>query len=164
MELLLPRLGLIFWTLLAFGIVFYILAKYAWTPILKSLNEREKNISDAILSTEKVKQEMAALKNENEILLAKAREERAIMMREAKETRDKIISEAKEQARAETNKIIAGAQDAINQQRMAAITDLKNQVGNLVIEVSEKILRRELSDKEEQEKYIQQLAANVELN
>ena len=164
MELLLPRLGLIFWTLLAFGIVFYILAKYAWKPILKSLNEREKNISDAILSTEKVKQEMAALKNENEILLAKAREERAIMMREAKETRDKIISEAKEQARAETNKIIAGAQDAINQQRMAAITDLKNQVGNLVIEVSEKILRRELSDKEEQEKYIQQLAANVELN
>ena len=164
MELLLPRLGLIFWTLLAFGIVFYILAKYAWKPILKSLNEREKNISDAILSTEKVKQEMAALKNENEILLAKAREERAIIMREAKETRDKIISEAKEQARAETNKIIAGAQDAINQQRMAAITDLKNQVGNLVIEVSEKILRRELSDKEEQEKYIQQLAANVELN
>ena len=164
MELLLPRLGLIFWTLLAFGIVFYILAKYAWKPILRSLNEREKNISDAILSTEKVKQEMAALKNENEILLAKAREERAIMMREAKETRDKIISEAKEQARAETNKIIAGAQDAINQQRMAAITDLKNQVGNLVIEVSEKILRRELSDKEEQEKYIQQLAANVELN
>ena len=164
MELLLPRLGLIFWTLLAFGIVFFILAIYAWKPILKSLNQREKNISDAILSTEKVKQEMASLKNENEILLAKAREERAIMMREAKETRDKIISEAREQARIETNKIIAGAQDAINQQKMAAITDLKNQVGNLVIEVSEKVLRRELNNKEEQEKYIQQLAANVEWN
>ena len=164
MELLLPRLGLIFWTLLAFGIVFFILAKYAWKPILKSLNQREKNISDAILSTEKVKQEMASLKNENEILLAKAREERAIMMREAKETRDKIITEAREQARIETNKIIAGAQDAINQQKMAAITDLKNQVGNLVIEVSEKVLRRELNNKEEQEKYIQQLAANVDWN
>ena len=164
MELLLPKLGLIFWTLLAFGIVFYILAKYAWKPILKSLNEREKNISDAILSTEIVKKEMSELKNENEILLAKAREERAIMMREAKETRDKIISEAKEQARAETNKIIAGAQDAINQQKMAALIDLKNQVGNLVIEVSEKVLRRELNNKEEQEKYIQQLAANVEFN
>ncbi len=164
MELLLPKLGLIFWTLLAFGIVFYILAKYAWKPILKSLNEREKNISDAILSTEIVKKEMAELKNENEILLAKAREERAQMMREAKETRDKIISEAKEQARAETNKIIADAQGAINQQKMAAITDLKNQVGSLVIEVSEKVLRRELNNKEEQEKYIQQLAANVELN
>ena len=164
MELLLPKLGLIFWTLIAFGIVFYILAKFAWKPILKSLNDREKNISDAILSTEIVKKEMAELKNENEILLARAREERAIMMREAKETRDKIISEAKEQARAETSKIIAGAQDAINQQKMAAIIDLKNQVGNLVIEVSEKVLRRELNNKEEQEKYIQQLAANVELN
>ena len=164
MELLLPKLGLIFWTLLAFGIVFYILAKYAWKPILKSLNEREKNISDAILSTEIVKKEMAELKNENEILLAKAREERAVMMREAKETRDKIITEAKERARAETNKIIADAQGAINQQKMAAITDLKNQVGNLVIEVSEKILRRELNNKEEQEKYIQQLASKAELN
>ena len=164
MELLLPKLGLIFWTLIAFGIVFYILAKFAWKPILKSLNEREKNISDAILSTEIVKKEMAELKNENEILLAKAREERAAMMREAKETRDKIISEAKERARAETNKIIADAQGAINQQKMAAITDLKNQVGNLVIEVSEKVLRRELNNKEEQEKYIQQLAAKAELN
>jgi F-type H+-transporting ATPase subunit b len=164
MELLLPKLGLIFWTLIAFGIVFYILAKFAWKPILKSLNDREKNISDAILSTEIVKKEMAELKNENEILLARAREERAIMMREAKETRDKIISEAKERAREETNKIIAGAQGAIDQQKMAAITDLKNQVGNLVIEVSEKILRRELNNKEEQEKYIQQLASKVELN
>ena len=164
MDLLTPSFGLIIWTLLVFLIVGFILKKYAWKPILESLNEREKNISDAILSTEIVKKEMAELKNENEILLAKAREERALMMREAKEIRDKIISEAKEQARAETNKIIAGAQDAINQQKMAAITDLKNQVGNLVIEVSEKVLRRELNNKEDQEKYINQLAANVELN
>lgn len=164
MDLLTPSFGLIIWTLLAFLIVGFILKKYAWKPILKSLKEREKNISDAILSTEKVKQEMALLKSENETLLVKAREERAIMMREAKETRDKIISEAKEQARLETNKIIADAQGAINQQKMAAITDLKNQVGNLVIEVSEKVLRRELGNKEEQEKYINQLAAKVELN
>jgi F-type H+-transporting ATPase subunit b len=164
MDLLTPSFGLIIWTLLVFLIVFVILKKYAWKPILNSLGEREKNISDAILSTEKVKEEMKALKNENEILLAKAREERAIMMREAKETRDKIITEAKEMARQETNRIIADAQGAINQQKMAAITDLKNQVGNLVIEVSEKVLRRELSNKEEQEKYINQLAENIELN
>ncbi len=164
MELLLPKLGLIFWTVLAFGIVFFILSKYAWKPILKSLNDREKNISDSILSAEKVRAEMAELKSENEILLSKAREERAIMMREAKETRDKIIMEAKEQARQETNKIVADAQSVINQQKMAAITDLKNQVGNLVLEVSEKVLRRELSNKEEQEKYIKQLAEKVELN
>src|SRR5664279_4048966 len=121
MDLLTPSFGLIIWTLLVFLIVWIILKKYAWKPILKSLGEREKNISDAILSTEMIKQEMAALKNENEILLVKAREERAIMMREAKETRDKIISEAKELARQETNRIIADAQGAINQQKMAAI-------------------------------------------
>ena len=164
MELLLPKLGLIVWTVVAFVIVLMILAKYAWKPILKSLDAREKNISDAILSTEKIKQEMAQLKNENESLLAKAREERAQMMREAKDTRDKIIGEAKEQARLETNKILADAQGAINQQKMAAITDLKNQVGNLVIEISEKVLRRELNNKEAQESYIQQLTEQVELN
>ena len=164
MDLLTPSFGLIIWTLLVFVIVFFILKKFAWKPILNSLSEREKNISDAILSTEKVKEEMKQLKNENEILLTKAREERAIMMREAKETRDKIITEAKEIARQETNRIIADAQGAINQQKMAAITDLKNQVGNLVIEVSEKVLRRELGNKEEQERYINQLADNIELN
>ena len=164
MQLLTPAFGLIIWTLLAFIIFFLILKKFAWKPILDSMNKREKGIADSLATAEKVKAEMANLKSENEVLLAKAREERSQMMREAKETRDKIISEAKEQARAETNKIIADAQGAINQQKMAAITDLKNQVGNLVIEVSEKVLRRELSNKEDQEKYIQQIAQNVELN
>lgn len=164
MDLLTPSFGLIIWTLVAFLIVFFILKKYAWKPILNSLKEREQNISDSIQSAEKVRAEMAELKSENEILLAQAREERAIMMREAKETRDKIIMEAKEQARQETSKIVSDAQSTINQQKMAAITDLKNQVGNLVLEVSEKVLRRELSNKEEQEKYIKQLADNVELN
>ena len=164
MELLLPKLGIIVWTLIVFIIVFLILAKYAWKPIVGALKEREKNISDAILSAENVRKEMSELKSENEALLAKAREERGQMMREAKETRDKIILDAKEQAREEMNKIVADAQNVIHQQKMAAITDLKNQVGNLVLEVSEKVLRRELSSKEEQEKYIQQLTQNVELN
>ncbi len=164
MQLLLPKIGLILWTLVAFGIVFFILAKYAWKPILKSLDEREKNISDSILSAENMKKEMAQIQSENEALLAKAREERSQMMREAKEMRDKMILDAKEQARKETNKIVADAQSVINQQKMAAITDLKNQVGNLVLEVSEKVLRRELNDKEAQEKYIQQLAQDIELN
>ena len=164
MELLLPKLGLIVWTLIAFAIVFFILKKFAWKPILKSLKDRETNISNSILSAERVRGEMSQLKSENEALLAKAREERGIMLREAKETKDKIINEAKEQAKVEMNKIIADAQTAINLQKMAAITDLKNQVGNLVIEVSEKILRRELSNKKEQEKYIKELAETVKLN
>jgi F-type H+-transporting ATPase subunit b len=107
---------------------------------------------------------MALLKSENEELLVKAREERGLMLREAKETKEKIINEAKEQAKLETNKIIADAQSAIDQQKMAAIVDLKNQIGNLVVEVSEKVLRRELNSKQEQENYIKQLTDDVKLN
>ena len=164
MQLLTPGFGLIIWTLLAFLIVFFILKKFAWKPILESMNKREKGIADSLATAEKIKLEMSQMKSENEALLVKAREERAHMLKEAKETKDKIISEAKEQAKVETNKIIADAQSVINQQKMAAITDLKNQVGTLVIEVSEKILRRELSNKQDQEKYIKQLAENVKLN
>lgn len=164
MELLLPGLGLLVWTLLAFLIVFFILKKFAWKPILKGLKDRETTIADAISSAEKVKAEMAQLKSENEALLAKAREERAQMLKEARDTKDKIINEAKEQAKVEANKIIADANQAIQQQKMAALTDVKNQVGALVIEVSEKILRRELTNKGEQEKYIKQLAEEVKLN
>lgn len=164
MQLLTPQFGLIIWTLLAFVIVFFILKKYAWGPILKSMNDREQGISDSLATAEKIKIEMSAMKSENEALLVKAREERAQMLKEAKETKDRIINEAKEQAKVETNKIIADAQSVINQQKMAALTDLKNQVGTLVVEVSEKILRRELSNKTEQETYIKQLAENVKLN
>lgn len=164
MQLLTPAFGLILWTILAFVIVFFILKKFAWKPILKSMNDREQGIADSLATAQKVREEMSQLKSDNEALLVKAREERAIMLREAKDTKDKIINEAKEQAKVETNKIIADAQVVINQQKMAAIIDLKNQVGNLVVEVSEKILRRELGNKEEQEKYIKQLADNVKFN
>jgi F-type H+-transporting ATPase subunit b len=164
MDLLTPSFGLIIWTLLAFGIVVFILKKYAWTPILKSLNERETNIATSLSTAEKVRNEMAQLKSENEELLIKAREERGVMLREAKETKDKIINDAKEQAREEMNKIIADAQSTIETQKMAAITELKNQVGSLVIEISEKILRKELSNKDDQEKYIKQLAETVRMN
>lgn len=164
MQLLTPGFGLIIWTLLAFLIVFFILKKFAWKPILNSMNKREEGIAESLATAEKIKSEMALMKSENEALLAKAREERAQLLKEAKETKDKIINDAKEQAKIETNKIIADAQSVINQQKMAALTDLKNQVGSLVVEVSEKVLRRELSNKQEQEKYIEQLAENVKLN
>jgi F-type H+-transporting ATPase subunit b len=164
MQLLTPDLGLLIWTLLAFLIVFFLLKKFAWPAIIKGLNDREQNIAASIASAEKVKLEMAQLKNDNEALLAKAREERALLMKEAKETRDKIITEARDEAKVQAAKIVADAQFTINNQKMAAITDLKNQVVNLVIEVSEKILRRELSNKAEQEKYIKELAQEAELN
>jgi F-type H+-transporting ATPase subunit b len=152
------------WTLLAFLIVFFILAKFAWPAIIKGLNDREQSIADSLATAEKVKLEMAALKNENEALMAQAREERGIMIKEAKEQTLKMISEAKEKAKDEYDRIVADAQVAITQQKNAALTDVKNQVGALVIEVSEKILRRELSNKAEQEKYINDLAQGVKLN
>jgi F-type H+-transporting ATPase subunit b len=107
---------------------------------------------------------MAQLKNENEELLAKAREERGMLLKEARDTKDRIIGEAKEQAKVEANKIITEAQQAINAQKMAAITDVKNQVGKLVIEVTEKILRKELSNKEAQEAHIKDLVSEVKMN
>jgi len=164
MDLLIPSFGLIIWTLLAFLIVFFILKKFAWKPILNSLKERETSIAESLSTAEKVRAEMAQLKSENEALLAKAREERGQILKEARDVKDRIITEAKEQAKVEANKIITDAQAAIQQQKMAALTDVKNQVGMMVIEVSEKVLRRELSNKEEQEKYVRQLANDVKLN
>lgn len=164
MKLLTPDPGLLLWTLLAFLIVFFILKKMAWPAIIKGLKEREAGIADAIATAERVKAEMAALKNENEALMTQAREERATMIKEAKEHTNKMISDAKDKAKSEYDRIVAEAQSAITQQKNAALTEVKNQVGALVIEVSEKILRRELSDKAEQEKYINQLAEGVKLN
>ena len=162
--LLTPDLGLFIWNLLAFLILFFILKKTAWKPILKSLNEREKGISDSLATAEKVKAEMAQLKSENEALLAKAREERAGMIKDAKETADKMLADAKQKAKAEYDRIVTDAQQAITQQKNAALTDVKNQVGALVVEVAEKVLRRELAGKEAQENYIKDLTDAVKLN
>lgn len=161
MELLLPALGYFAWTLVAFLIVFFILKKFAWKPILNTLNEREKNIADSIATAEKVKIEMAQMKNDNEALMQQAREERAAMLKEAKEMKDKIVNEAKEQAKVEAGKIMADAQATIEQQKNAALTDVKNSIGNMVIEVTEKVIRRELAGKAEQENYIRALADDL---
>ena len=164
MQLLTPAFGLIIWTLLAFLIVFFLLKKFAWPMILGGLAEREKNIGDSLALAEKIKLEMAQMKNDNETILAQAREERASMLKEAKATKDKMISEAKEEAKLQANKIITDAHASIQNQKMAALTEIKNQVGSLVLEVSEKVLRKELSNKAAQENYIKTLAAEVKLN
>lgn len=163
-PLLKPEFGLLIWTLVAFLVVFFLLRKMAWPAIIKGLRDREQSIASSLETAERVKAEMAQMKSENEALLAKAREERAQLLKEAREMKDKIINEAKEQAKTEANKIITEAQAAINAQKMAALTDVKNQVGKLVIEVSEKVLRRELSGKDAQETHIQGLVNEVKLN
>jgi len=164
MELLLPGIGLIFWTLIAFLIVFIILKKFAWKPILASLKERETGIASAIAAAENMKAQMALMKSENEVLLSQARDERAKMIKEAKDTSAKMISDAKDKAKTEFDRIVAEAQISIQQQKNAALTDVKNQVGKLVIEVSEKVLRRELANRNEQEGFIKQQAEIVTLN
>ena len=164
MDLITPEFGLFFWNLIAFLVVFLILKKFAWKPILNSLNEREIGIADSLATAERVKAEMSQLKTENEALLQQAREERATMIKDAKVAADNMVAEAKDKAKAEYDRIVSDAQSAITQQKNAALIEVKNQVGVLVIEVSEKIIRRELSNKAEQEKYIQDLASTIKLN
>lgn len=164
MDLLLPEFGLFFWTLLAFLIGFFLLKKFAWKPILNALSERESSIADSIASAEKMRAEMSTMKSENENLLNQAREERTNMLREAKETKEKMINDAKELAKEEANRIIAEARVQIDQQKNAALIDVKNQMGSLVIEVAEKVLRKELSNKEEHHNYIKSLAQDIKLN
>ncbi|WP_298716672.1 F0F1 ATP synthase subunit B [Chitinophaga sp.] len=159
-----PGLGLFTISLIIFIIVFLILKKFAWKPILSTLKEREDSITDSIATAERVKEEMAQMKAEHEHVLAEAKAERSAILKEAKDAKDQIIREAKEQAQAEAKKIIAEASVAIENQKMAALTDVKNQVGTLVIEVAEKVLRKELSDKANQEAYIKQLAGEIKLN
>jgi F-type H+-transporting ATPase subunit b len=164
MDLLTPELGLFFWTLIAFLAVFFILRKFAWGPILSSLGEREKGIAESIAAADRVKAEMGQLKAENEKLMAQAREERTVMLREAKEMKDRIINEAKDQAKAEAGKIIADAQVQITQQKNAALTEVKNEIGSLAVEVAGKILRKQLASTEGQEAYMNMLSQDIKLN
>jgi F-type H+-transporting ATPase subunit b len=164
MDLLSPDFGLIFWTVVIFLLTFLILAKYAWKPILKMLDAREKSIADSIESADRIKAEMSQMKSEHEQMLIEAKAERSRILKEAKEAKDQIISDAKEQAKTEARKIVDSAQEAIEHQKMAALTDVKNQVGNLAIEVAEKILRKELADKHAHQEYIRELASEIKLN
>jgi F-type H+-transporting ATPase subunit b len=164
MNLLTPGFGLLIWTLLAFLAVFFLLAKYAWPAIINGLREREQSITSSLETAKRVQAEMTQLKSENEALLAQAREERAQLLKEARETKDRIIAEAREQAKTEANKIMVETQAAIKAQQMAALTEVKNQVGKLVIEVSEKVLRKELENKAAKEAHIKGLVDGVKMN
>ena len=164
MGLLIPDFGLFFWTLLCFLIVLFILKKFAWGPIVKTLHERESGIADSIAAAEKVKEEMKQMQAQNETLLIQACEERTLMLKEAKETKDKIIGEAKEQAKAEAGKIMDDTRLQIERQKNAAMTEVKNEIGKLAVEVAEKILRKQLAGQEAQQGYVQMLAEEIKLN
>lgn len=164
MQLLTPDLGLFVWTLIAFLAVFLILKKYAWQPILSSLNEREKGIADSIASAERIKGDMAKMQSEHQTLMLQAREERTQMLNEAKDLKDKIVNEAKDQAKTEASKIIAEARTQIDHIKMAAMTEVKNEVAALALQVAEKVLRKNLATDAEQSNYAKMLAEEVQLN
>ena len=164
MELVTPAFGLVFWMMLCFLTILFLLKKYAWKPILKMIKEREQSIEDALASAEKAKAEMAALQSDNERIIAEARSERDRLMKEAREMKDAIVAEAKTKAQAEADKIMATARDNIRNEKMAAITELKNQVAQLSIDIAENILKQELSGEDKQKALINSLLQDVKLN
>jgi len=159
-----PDFGLLFWTTVIFLLFWFIIGKFAFRPIADALKKREFDIQNALDEAKRVRQEMANLKAENEELLAQAREERAKILKEAKDAGNGIITEAKDKAKLEAQKIVANAKEQIENQKMAAIIDLKNQVGIISLEIAEKVIRRELSGDTAQEQFVNGLVKDIKLN
>ena len=164
MGLLIPEFGLVIWMLVAFGIVFFVLSRFAWKPILGALKEREQSIEDALSSAKKAREEVAALQSDNQRVLAEARAERDAMLREAREIREKLIAEAKEKAGEEARKVMESSREAIRNERMMALHELKNQITSISIEIAEKILERELKNPEEHRQFVTRLLKEIQLN
>lgn len=164
MDLIIPSEGLLVWTTLVFVILLILLRKFAWKPILGAVKTREDNIQDALDSAKQAEEKMAALTSQNEALLKQAREERDVILKEAKEAKEAIVAEAKGAAQKEADRILVSANEQIANERMKAVTELKNQVGKLSIEIAEKILKSELDDKAKQEALVSNLVDDVNLN
>jgi F-type H+-transporting ATPase subunit b len=162
-SLVQPAFGLIFWMTLSFAIVFFLLAKFAWKPILNALHERERSIEDAIGEARKAREEVAAMKAGNEELLREARAERERMLKEARDIRDKEVAEAKQTAKAEADALLARAREEIRNEKNAALTAMKNQVGELSIEVAERILREKLGDRAAQQALLDKVMKESDL-
>lgn len=156
--------GLFFWQIAILVVLVLLLKKFAWRPILDALNEREQGIQDALQSAEDARKEMQNLQADNEKLLKEARIERDNMIREAREIKERMIAEAKEEAQKEGDKMIVSAKATIQNEKNAALADLKNQVATLSVEIAEKVLREELSTKAKQEKLVDDILNDVTLN
>ena len=156
--------GLFFWQMLLFVLLLFLLKKFAWQPILKALNDREEGIKSALESAENAKLEMENLQADNHKLIQAARIEREAMIKEARKIKEKMISDAREEAKSEADKMISNAQDAIESEKKSAITDIKNQVANLSIDIAEKVVKGELSDKGKQLKLVEDMLNDSTLN
>ncbi len=164
MGLVIPDYGLLFWMVLTFLIVMFILKKFAWRPILSSLKEREDSIENALESAKKARDEMGKLQADNEKVLAEARNERNEMLKEAKEVKQNIIQEAKGAATKEAEKIIESARQEIQNEKTAAINEMKESIASLSVQIAEKILKKQLDDPAKQKDLMNQYLKNIKLN
>ena len=139
-----PGIGLLFWMTLTFIILLFLLAKFAWKPILNAVNEREVSIQDALNQAQLAKEEMAQLKSDNERIIREAKAERDAILKEAREIKEKIVSDAKDIAKVEGDKMIAQARQSIIAEKSAAVAEIKNQIGSLSVQIAESILKQKL--------------------
>jgi len=156
-------IGLFFWQTIIFVILIFLLKKFAWSPILKAVNDREQGIKDALDSAEAAKKEMQSLQADNEKIMKEARVERDSLLKEARDLKNSMISQAKDEAKAEAQKIIESANEAILNEKNAAVSDIKKQVASLSIEIAEKLLKEKLSDDNKQMQIVEDLIKDVKL-
>ncbi|MCX6277057.1 MAG: F0F1 ATP synthase subunit B [Bacteroidetes bacterium] len=164
MELITPGLGLIFWMTLAFLLLVYILGKFAWKPILQMLKERETSIHEALNAANQARDEMKLLQFSNEKLLQDAKNERDALLNEARKIREKMIEDARIKAGEEAARIVEAARASIQNEKMAAMTELKNQIAESSLTLAKFILKRELADPKRQEEYVQELIKEIKFN
>jgi len=164
MDLLTPGTGLLFWQVIIFLGLVFLLAKFAWKPILSSLKEREESIQQALDSAEKAKMEMAALKSDNEKLLKETREERDKILRDARSASNRLQEEAQATAKKTADKIIEDAKSVINTEKQAALRDVKAQVAQFSLEIAEKLIKKNLSDDKSQKELTETLIKDLKLN
>ena len=164
MNLVTPGFGLIFWTSVVFIILLIFLKRMAWTPILNNVDARNKSIEEALEAAKNARDEMSNLKADNDRILKEARAERDEMLKEARELKANIISEAKNAAKDEADKMIASAKVVIENEKAGAISELKNTVGSLSVDIAEKVLRAELKDVDKQNAFIADMLKDIKLN
>ena len=156
--------GLFFWQILLFVILLFVLRKYAWGPILKAVNDREEGIKSALEEAANARQEMQTLTADNERILKEARVERDHVLKEARELKDNIISEAKNEAKEQAAKVIEQAKATIETEKQAAIATLKNQLAEISIEIAEKVIQEELSEKDKQINMVEKMMKDITIN
>ena len=163
-EFFSPHVGTIIWTTIIFGIVFFILKKFAWGPILKAIDDREETIDKALTSAKEAEHKLSNLKIEQEEINSLAKSEKEQIVREGVEQRDKIISAAKDKAQAEADKIIEDAKKRIAREREAALVEMKSQIAMLSVEIATKVVKTDMEDVKRKEKLIFELLKDVKLN